>query len=438
MIAKKTCYKQKVNLGAQPWLTARPTRDVIKALTADGAEARFVGGCVRDTLVNRPVKDIDIATPTEPEAVIKLLERFGIKAVATGISHGTVTAVCKKKSFQITTLRRDEETDGRYAKVAFTDDWAVDAMRRDFTINALSADPAGDVYDYNDGITDLKHGKVRFIGNAQDRIDEDYLRILRFFRFQGDYGLPPLDNDAIVASHSRARKLSALSGERVRDELLKILLVLDPGNILYHMQNAGVLDVILPEATNINRLFHLTKLETAIGGITGVAPDSLRRLAALIDPKKNRPAPRSIAARLKFSRPVRSRFNSFIVPQIKLSPHITKNKQMQLLRKIGAEQMRDLILLSWANELTSSTPLPRSQTETYTSFLEMCAGWQAPKFPLTGTDAINLGIPKGPKIGAILKCVEDWWESHGYTADREQCLERIYMEARKTKGQRSD
>ena len=220
MIPNKTCNKQKVNLGTQPWLTASPTRDVIKALKADGAEVRFVGGCVRDALVNRPVNDIDIATPTEPEVVIKLLERFDIKAVPTGISHGTVTAVCRQNSFQITTLRRDEETDGRHAKVAFTDDWASDAMRRDFTINALSANPAGEVYDYNSGIADLKYGRVRFIGNAQDRIDEDYLRILRYFRFQANYGLLPLDNDAITASRSRARRLSELSGERVRDELL--------------------------------------------------------------------------------------------------------------------------------------------------------------------------------------------------------------------------
>ena len=204
------------------------------------------------------------------------------------------------------------------------------------------------------------------------------------------------------------------------------------------MQNAGVLDVILPEATNINRLFHLNELETGIVDITGVAPDSLRRLAALIGPKKNETAPLSIAARLKFSRPDRLRLTRIIVQPVIISTQSIKSRQMQLLRKFGAEQIRDLILLDWAHELTSSTPLPRSQTETYTSFLRMCSSWHAPKFPLTGADAINSGIPKGPKIGAILKRVEVWWEQNGSTADRRQCLERLYMEAVKTKEQMSD
>ena len=187
------------SLANQPWLTAPSSKKVLFALAGNGATPRFVGGCVRDGLLGNPSKDLDIAIDQVPDDNMRLLQAVGVEVVPTGLKHGTITAISHDQPFEITTLRVDAESFGRHAKVAFTDDWISDAMRRDFTINALSADPSGKVYDYNGGIADLKHGKVRFIGNAQDRIDEDYLRILRFFRFQGGYGLPPLDDDAMAA-----------------------------------------------------------------------------------------------------------------------------------------------------------------------------------------------------------------------------------------------
>jgi len=254
MVSLHASLEPQGDLGPQPWMAAASTKALMEALAANGSEPRFVGGCVRDALAKREVKDVDVATPETPDAVLKLLERAAIKAVPTGIEHGTVTAVFPDRSFEVTTLRRDEETDGRHAKVAFTDDWVADAERRDFTINAMSATTDGAVYDYNQGIADLAHGRVRFIGRAETRIDEDYLRILRFFRFQGGYGKPPLSRDALAACRSRAPKLAELSGERVRSEMLKILLVPDPADILVHMQGAGALAVVLPEMAGVASL----------------------------------------------------------------------------------------------------------------------------------------------------------------------------------------
>ena len=200
-----------------PWMTAPETRAVLAALTAEGAEVRFVGGCVRDSVLKRPVGDIDIATPDPPRKVIELLERAGVKAVPTGIDHGTVTAVVGDSRFEVTTLRVDVETYGRRAKVSFTDDWMADAARRDFTINSLSCTPEGNIFDpFGTGLGDLGDERVRFVGNARDRVEEDLLRLLRYFRFHATFGRPPPDPDALAACRALAHRLPELSGERVR------------------------------------------------------------------------------------------------------------------------------------------------------------------------------------------------------------------------------
>ena len=215
-------------LEPQPWMSAPETRAVVAALSADGAELRFVGGCVRDALADRPVTDFDLATPEPPERVVALLQRAGIKAVPTGIEHGTITAVSGGMPFEVTTLREDVETYGRHAKVAFTDDWVADAARRDFTINALSCSPEGLLYDPFDGLKDLEAGRVRFVGDARARIHEDALRLLRFFRFHAHYGRGAPDLDGLAAASDLAPHLAALSGERVRNELLRLLAAPDP------------------------------------------------------------------------------------------------------------------------------------------------------------------------------------------------------------------
>src|SRR5215470_14951797 len=265
-------------LPAQPWMLETATRDVLAALTADGDPARFVGGCVRDALLGRPVADIDIATPAPPDRVLALLARAGIRALPTGIAHGTVTALADRRHFEITTLRHDVSTDGRRAVVAFTADWAADAARRDFTINALFCDAEGRVYDHVGGLADLAARRVRFVGDARTRIREDVLRLLRFFRFYAQLGVPPPDEAALAAAGELAPLLPLLSGERVRAELLRLLASPDPAAVLRLMQAHGVLAHLLPPGLDLDRLAGLVAVEQRVAG----AADPLRRLAALL------------------------------------------------------------------------------------------------------------------------------------------------------------
>jgi len=430
MVSLHASTEPQGDLGPQPWMAAASTKALMEALSADGSTPRFVGGCVRDALAKREVKDVDVATPETPEAVLKLLERAAIKAVPTGIAHGTVTAVFPDRSFEVTTLRRDEETDGRHAKVAFTDDWIADAERRDFTINAMSATVDGAVYDYNQGIADLAHGRVRFIGRAETRIDEDYLRILRYFRFQGGYGKPPMDRDAVAACRSRAPKLAELSGERVRSEMLKILLVPDPADILVHMQGAGALAVVLPEMAGVASLRMLNWLETRAVNIGGVTPDPIRHLAAVLDRQNPESAVLALAERWKLSNAERARLVDMLAPTLALDADMDIADAHRAIRRLGAGLVRDLLLLDWSRELEASSRLPRSRTDAYIEMLELCARWKAPEFPLSGTDVLALGIEAGPEVGRLLERVEDWWENGDFRAGRQQCLDRLVKESR--------
>ena len=282
-------------LALQPWMHAPATEAVIAALTAGGAEVRFVGGCVRDALLGRPVTDIDIATPDEPKRVIELLEAAGLKAVPTGIEHGTVTAVALHQPFEVTTLRRDVETYGRRAKVAFTDDWTADASRRDFTFNSMSCAPDGRLHDPFGGAADLEARRVRFVGDAEARIREDVLRLLRFFRFYAHYGAPPPDAEALAAVRIMAALLPTLAGERVAAETFKLLAAPDPAPVLVLMRDSGVLPHFLPEAQRLERLGHLTAIEGSLS--LGAAPP--RRLAAALE--GGEPAARAVARRFRLS-----------------------------------------------------------------------------------------------------------------------------------------
>ena len=247
------------------WMTAAPTRALLAALGAGGAPVRFVGGCVRDAILGLRPADIDIATPESPDQVIRRLEKAKLKAVPTGLEHGTVTAVVPPATFQVTTLRRDVATDGRHATVAFGTDWAEDAARRDFTINALYADAEGRLYDFTDGRADLAAGLVRFIGDPAQRVAEDYLRVLRFFRFHARFGNGAPDAAAIAACSAAADRLDRLSGERVRDELLKILILPNAADALALMQQSGVLTAILPQARlDVATLSRLVRLQAAV------------------------------------------------------------------------------------------------------------------------------------------------------------------------------
>lgn len=411
------------------WFSAPETRAVTQALTADGTDIRFVGGCVRDALRHKKASDIDIATPDHPEQVIQLLNRAGIQAIPTGLKHGTVTAVVDGKHFEITTLRIDLETDGRHADVAFTDNWLEDARRRDFTINALSADLEGQVFDPFSGLWDIAHGVIRFIGSAHERVDEDYLRILRYFRFYGTMGRPPIDSEAIAACRAFATKLPELSGERVQSELMKILCVPDPADILIKMKGAQVLDKVLPEAGDPGLLRMVNWLETRAVIIEGVTPDPIRHLAAVIQSSK--PDLEQLANRLKLSNRDRARLKQICDPPLQISPDMGELAENKALRKYGIERVLDLALLKWGEEMYARTNLPSERKRGWIALLERATRWTAPVFPLTGQDVMALGIEPGPQIGKLLARIEAWWESHNYAPPRQDCLNRLFDEARR-------
>jgi poly(A) polymerase len=417
-------------LEPQDWLSAAETQAVLAALAAGGHEVRFIGGCVRDALLKRPVHDIDVALALPPAEVMALLARAGLRAIPTGIEHGTITAVVGKRHFEITTLRVDVETDGRRARVAFTDDWQQDAARRDFTINAMSATPDGAIYDYFGGIEDLAHGRIRFVGDAHARIAEDALRLLRFFRFYGDYGRPPVDEAAIAACRAHAQAVKTLSGERVRGELFRILKGRDVVDVLDLMAEVGVLGAAVPEASGTAKLARLVWLETTATGLASVAPDETRRLAALIDGERSdaTASAMAIADRLKFSNHERRRLVRAVVPDWPIDPAQPVAALARALHRLGAESVRDRALLTWATELVREPRLPRTRTEGWLEVLRRIEGWVAVEFPLKGRDALRLGVPSGPKVGEVLSRVEAWWEAGGCTAGRDACLAQLRAE----------
>lgn len=405
------------HLPPQSWLTAPATRAVVAALQAQGGAVRFVGGCVRDAVLGRPVKDIDLATHDPPVVVMKKLAAAGIRAVPTGIAHGTVTAVIGPEHFEITTLRVDVETDGRWAKVAFTSDWAEDAARRDFTINAVSADPDGRLHDPFGGLGDLAQGRVRFVGDARARIREDVLRLLRFFRFQAHYGRPPPDEAALAACRDLAPLLPGLSGERVAGELIKLMIAPDPAPTVGLMTETGALAFWLPEGRDREALARLPGLERA----SGRAPEALRRLAALI--AADEAGIDGLAGRLRLSAEQRRRLKALAAPPLRLAPGDSPTRWRRLLRRLGPVDYLDCVLVIWAKAgLEPGPPLPAA--------LEI-AQTPVPAFPLLGRDALGLGVAPGPEIGRLLGAVEAWWEAGDYRADREACFAELRRRAQR-------
>lgn len=407
-------------LNPEPWLSDPATLGVMNALSTGGADVRYVGGCVRDAIARRPVNDIDIGTPEPPELVIRRLTDAGIKPVPTGIDHGTVTAVTEDRAFEVTTLRCDVETDGRRAVIAYTDDWIVDSSRRDFTINAMSANRDGDVYDYHDGMADLAHGRVRFVGIAEERVREDYLRILRYFRFYAHFGRPPYDEGAFTACRKHAEKLKDISAERIRHELLRTLGAVEPADAFIMMRNAHVLDVILPEATEIGTLRAAAWLASRGVIIDGLKPEPLRRLGALLATDCDAKA---VAERLRLSNKETER----LVNMKKFAPIFTITDSMKKvqsrIQKLGNVTVGDALILSWAARLADDGKLPASETHTRREALETAFAWQAPALPIGGDDVKALGVPAGPEIGTVLRDVEDWWAEGEFSADRDACLE---------------
>ncbi|KDE21101.1 poly(A) polymerase [Acetobacter aceti 1023] len=361
-------------------------------------QARLVGGVVRDLMAQRPIADVDLAVPQPPEEVMQSLQAQGITVVPTGLAHGTVTAVIASAPYEITTLRRDVETDGRHAVVCWTDNWQEDAARRDFTINAMSCDSAGTVHDYFGGQHDLAEGIVRFVGDATLRIQEDALRILRFFRFWGRYGQGQADTQAMQAITTQAELLNGLSVERIWSELKRILVGPRALDVVYLMQQAGILPVLLPEGAHVHLFAQLMAF--------GPPADAILRLAALV-PEKSA----DLARRLKFSRAEAARLKAMQAEPVPL-PTMSEVQ----LRHLLADTPPDILAArSWLYQA-------RHSNVSGTDLRQRLAQLEIPVFPLAGRDLLEAGCQPGPHIGRVLKDVRNWWQQGGCNADKQACL----------------
>lgn len=362
-------------------------RDVLAALPG----ARLVGGCVRDAWLGREVADIDLATPAPPDAVVAALRAAGLKSAPTGLAHGTVTAIARHRGFEVTTLRRDVATDGRHASVAFTDDWRADAARRDFTINALSMTADGAVFDYFSGIADLAAGHVRFVGNPTTRIAEDFLRVLRFFRFQARYGRGEPDPAALAAIAAAVPGLARLSAERVWAELKRILCGPDPAQAVALMRATGVLAAVLPEAGDGTVLARIVA--------AGAPADAVLRLAALIADDGTAPA-----ARLKLSGAEAARLLA-----LRAAEPPPDDADDDALRRALADTPAEVIVgAAW---LAGRGDVLRARLATL----------PRPVFPLAGRDLAAAGVAAGPAMGALLRELRGWWLAGGCRADAPAC-----------------
>lgn len=400
------------------WMVAPSVRNVLEALADAENPARFVGGCVRDVLLERAAKDIDIATPLPPEEVMQRLDAAGIRCIATGLDHGTVTAIPGGGAFshiEITTLREDVETDGRRARVAFTDDWEADAARRDFTINALFCDPDGTVYDPTGGLADLKAQRVRFVGDARQRIREDGLRLLRFFRFQALYGAAPADKEAVAACAELAPMVAGLSGERVAAELLKLLAAPEPAVVLSIMTSEGILRHVLGVPVFLDRLAALTEIDAG-------DPDPLRRLSAMLDVSGDEAV--AVAEGLRLSNVQTRRLVLLAGAQDGGGTVWPEAAAKETLYRVGAAGYRDLVYRAWADAKVGGR-CTGDADDAWRSVLALPERWPAPVLPVGGRDALAAGIPTGAAVGAALREVETWWVDGGFAADRAACVVRL-------------
>ena len=402
------------------WIMDPDVVRVMQALLAGaGVEARYVGGAVRDTVrgaMQYGVKvDVDIATTATPEKVIELLNAAGLKAVPTGIDHGTVTAVSNHRPVEITTLRHDVNTDGRRAEVAYTTDWAADAARRDFTMNAIYADMDGTLFDpLGSGVSDAKAGLVRFAGDPGARIQEDYLRILRFFRFYAWCGKGEMDRDGLQACARHVAGLAKLSPERIAKELLKLISASNPMPALRQMAASGILTAVLPEASNLERLNALIEIDA----MTFFEVDPILRLGALL-PDDGAVAA-AVAARLRLSNAQRDRLVAMLSATLRVFCYMSVREMRRTAYRMTPKVMRDVAMLRWAGDVKRN-----HNAVQWRALLPMIDSWKPPVLPLDGHHAKLAGVPDGPQIGAVLREVEEWWIDADFTTDEYSLIERM-------------
>ena len=391
------------------WLTAGALSRLLGVLDGNGEEARAVGGAVRNALIGMPVEEIDVATTAVPDEVVRRVSAAGFKPVPTGIEHGTVTVVIDKHPFEVTSLRQDVETYGRHAKVAFGRDWKVDAERRDFTINALSASRDGTVHDYVGGLADLDARRVRFIGDPAKRIEEDYLRILRFFRFHAAYSDGGhLDAEGLSACIAGRGGLDQLSRERVRMELMKLVVAPHAVPTLIAMADSGLLLRVIGSVDYLGSFENMAKVEAA----AGLAPNAVRRLGALAvavaeDAER-------LWQKLRLANAEHERLASMAEHWREITPAAGEQPARALLYRLRAQHYTDRVLLAWARSNATA------HDEAWHALASLPQRWNAPVFPLKAADFISRGVEKGPALGAALAAAEEAWIAAGFPDDPEE------------------
>jgi poly(A) polymerase len=402
------------DLAGADWLSRSATRAVFTALTAEGAAARAVGGAIRNALMGRPVKDIDIATTALPADVMRLARKAGLHAVPTGFEHGTVTVVARHQPFEVTTLRKDIETFGRHARVTFTTDWTEDALRRDFTMNALYCEVDGTVHDPLGGYPDLLARRVRFIGDARQRIREDYLRTLRFFRFLAEYGHGAApDADGLAAAIAEKAGLSGLSGERVRAELLLLLGAPGALDAVKAMHEAGLLAPLLGASGNVEQLARLVAIEAALGR----PPDAVLRLAALALDEAT--PPEALQQRLRLSAAETTRLAHASVRDPALSPNASEREAQVFLYRHGRDAFVDGALMDWVR--AGDGPASAGRIER----VRLGERWPVPELPVRGADILALGVPPGPEVGRVIAAFEAWWIANDFKPTGEEARAKL-------------
>lgn len=410
------------SVAGETWFQDAALSQVMTFLNSDGGEARVAGGAVRNALMGLDVADVDIATTLRPEVVVERAKAAGIKAVPTGIEHGTVTLVVDGRGFEVTTLRRDIETNGRHAVVEFGTDWKADAERRDLTINALYADDRGEVIDLVEGMKDIETRTVRFIGDAAQRIAEDHLRILRFFRFFAYYGSGRPDADGLRACARAKEQLSALSAERVWTETKKLLGAADPSRALLWMRQAGVLTAILPETEKwgIDGIHSLVAAEQALGW----KPEPLLRLAAIVPPDVERLD--ALSKRLRLSNADALKLQQWAATPV-LPDEVTDVGFTRLLYRHDRQGMtfRLKLALASARAAAEGDPVAMRRSARLSQLLSMTEKYVKPNFPLSGGDVIAAGVPAGKRVGEILKELEEFWISRNFNPERPELAARL-------------
>jgi poly(A) polymerase len=398
------------DLASAPWLSAAGPQRIMALLATGGFEARVVGGAVRNALMGVPVKDIDFATTAPPDDVVRLATAGGLGVVPTGLAHGTVTLIADHQPFEVTTLRRDVETDGRHARVSFKADWSEDAARRDFTINALYCSADGTVHDPLGGYADLAARRVRFIGDAEARIREDYLRILRFFRFTAEYSSGDPDAEGLRACAALAPGLAGLSAERIRSELMRLLGAPRAAEIAQVMDGAGLIAPLLGQAVNVALLGRLADIEAALSR----APDPLLRLAALANAG---PGVRltALGERLRLSNADVERLHQLALPSSALDPASDERKARAFIYRFGVPAFRDGVLLAWAR--SDAPPSSSPSSSQWRGRFVLPNRWKTPVLPVRGADLIQRGLAEGPAIGRVLSAFEDWWIAEDFPQD---------------------